>query len=925
MSDFSALANAHPSYIENLYQTFKSNPTEVAADWRDFFVGFDYAVASNAGEVNANTGGGEFSAQKVKKELGVAVLIDGFRHRGHLIADTNPVLKRLDRAPHLDFHEWGLEDSDLDTTFLAGEMLGLKNATLRQIVAQLNKIYASHIGFEYSHIEKHEQRFWLRQRIEQRNFEADFGLSKSKKTRILEKLNGAVGLEEFLAKKYGATKRFGLEGGESTIPALDSMIQKSAEFGVKEVVIGMAHRGRLNVLTNIMGKTYENIFSEFEGGSVPEEHKFGSGDVKYHMGYSSQVPTTNGETIHLKLLPNPSHLEAVDAVMVGFARAKAEILYNKKYKDVLPIMIHGDAAVAGQGIIYEVLQMSQLEGYGTGGSVHFVINNQVGFTTDWKDARSSTYSSSIASTIQAPTFHVNGDDVEAVVFVSELAIEFRQTFGVDVFVDMVCYRKNGHNESDNPDVTQPMLYKHIRDKKNPREIYIEKLSEREGFEHKIAEDLVQKFDDDLQARLAEVKQKQLPYAPQEPELAWKALKKSKDITPEDISNSPQTGISEANLQMILTALRKRPDNFEVVSVIDRLMKNNEKLLSEGKIDWALGELLAYGSLLLDGSNVRLSGEDVKRGTFSHRHAVFFEKNTNQQYNRLNHVAPAQGEFSVFNSLLSEYAVLGFEYGYTLASPDNLVIWEGQFGDFANGAQTIIDQFIAAGESKWNRQTGLVMLLPHGYEGQGPEHSSARFERFLQLCAEDNMVVANISTPANFFHALRRQMVRKFRKPMIVMSPKSLFRHEACISNLPELAEGNAFQEVIDDPQFSKVVWTTKMAKSVKKLIFCTGKVYYDLLKQQQTDDRKDVAIVRIEQLYPFPVAQVTAILEKYSNAKAVWVQEESQNSGAWSHIATYHADLGLKYIGRKATASPAVGSAKIHAIEQKTLIDEAFA
>jgi 2-oxoglutarate dehydrogenase E1 component len=918
MSDFSALANAHPSYIESLYNNWKQNPTAIAADWEQFFTGFDYAVAN--GETSTPTEGGVVqgvSNEKLRKELAVATIIDGYRHRGHLLADTNPIRKRKDRQPHLDFREWGLEDSDLDQAFYAGKLIGLENATLRQIVAKLNAIYAAHIGFDYSHIDSHEQRLWLRERIENRNLSPDYGLSMDKKQRILAELNGAVGMEEFLAKKYGPMKRFGLEGGENTIPALDAIINEGVESGVEEVVIGMAHRGRLNVLANIMGKTYQNIFNEFEGGIISDQI-YGSGDVKYHMGYSSQMETISGKPVHLKLLPNPSHLESIDPVIEGFARAKVDLLYENNFNRILPIMIHGDASVAGQGIVYEVIQMSRLKGYEAGGTIHFVINNQVGFTTDWTDARSSHYSSSVANVIQAPTFHVNGDDAEAVVFVCELAVAFRQQFNCDVFVDMVCYRRNGHNESDNPEVTQPALYKLIKNHKNPRELYIETLSHRDKFDRDLAIKMAKEFDDFLQDRLAEVKQKQLPYTYQEPELAWKALKKSKQVTAEDINTSPATGISEERIALVLAALRKKPENFAVVNVIDRLFKNNEKLLSDGKIDWALGELMAYGAILAEQKDVRLSGEDVKRGTFSHRHAVLFEKNTNEQYNRLQHINERQGTFRIFNSFLSEYAVLGFEYGYAMAHPDTLVIWEAQFGDFHNGAQTIIDQYIAAGESKWQRQNGLVMLLPHGYEGQGPEHSSARLERFLQLCAEDNMYVANISTPANLFHALRRQLARPFRKPLIVMSPKSLLRHPLCVSDLSELSEGTAFREVIDDAAITD-------ANNVKRVVFSTGKVYYDLLARQMEEKREDVALVRVEQLYPFPTAQVEAILAKYAGADKVWLQEEPQNAGAWFHIATYHSDLGLRYMGRKASASPATGYLKVHNKEQAEIVEKAFA
>jgi 2-oxoglutarate dehydrogenase E1 component len=725
-----------------------------------------------------------------------------------------------------------------------------------------------------------------------------------------------------LGVKFGPTKRFGLEGGETTIAGLDAILNFGAESQVEEVAIGMAHRGRLNVLCNILGKTYEDIFNEFEGAKMPEQ-TYGSGDVKYHMGYSSQVTTMSGKKLHLKLLPNPSHLEAVDPVMEGFARAKADILYKSDYNKILPIMIHGDASVAGQGIVYEVLQMSQLEGYNVGGTIHFVINNQVGFTTDFDDARSSTYCTSIANTIQAPTFHVNGDDAEAVIYCCELATAYRQKFHKDVFIDMVCYRKNGHNESDAPEVTQPELYKIIKNKKNPREVYTEILLGRNEIDRELATKMSDAFKADLQDRFNSVKQNPLPYKYQEPEEAWRLMKKAPDAS--DFEKSPATGIKTALITDLIAKLQAVPAGYTPPTPIARAMKKQEKLLSEGKIDWALGELLAYSSILSQGNDVRLSGEDVKRGTFAHRNVVYFWSEDNaqgipvkKQYNRLAQLSPSQGKFRVYNSLLSEYAVLGFEYGYAMANPNSLVIWEGQFGDFVNGAQTIIDQFIAAGESKWLRQNGIVLLLPHGFEGQGPEHSSARMERFLQSCAEFNMTVANISTPANLFHAMRRQLERPFRKPMIIMSPKSLLKEDLCVSQLSELEPQNGFQEVIDDSA------AAKNAAKVTKVLFCTGKVYYDLLKRQIEHPRADIAIVRIEQLYPFPETKVKGILNQYANAKAYWVQEEPLNMGAWMHIASNHSDLGLGYIGRKASASPATGFMSIHIKEQTAIIDRAF-
>jgi 2-oxoglutarate dehydrogenase E1 component len=918
-SDFSFIANAHPSYIESLYKEYMNDPHSIDQSWAMFFKGFDYAGGNGNGHTNGSSATAVVTNDIIgldaipQKEISVMMLIDGYRHRGHLLSTTNPIKSRKDRQPRLEPSDYGFVEADMSKMFLAGEVIGLKNATLKQIVEHLRNVYCGNIGFEYSHIENQEKRLWLRERIEKRPITEGYGLTIDKKRRILGKLNEAVGFEEFLGKKFIGKKRFSLEGGESTIPGLDAIINTGADDKVEEVVIGMAHRGRLNVLANIMRKTYDNIFNEFDE-NVPEL-SYGSGDVKYHLGFSSQVNTPNGKSVYLKLLPNPSHLEAVDPVVVGYSRAKADILYESDYDRILPIMIHGDAAAAGQGIVYEVVQMSQLSGYYAGGTIHFVINNQIGFTTNFDDARSSTYSTSIGNVVQAPTFHINGDDPEAVVFACELATAYRQEFNNDVFIDMVCYRKHGHNESDNPEFTQPIMWKAIRNHLNPRDLYIKQLAERSDVTREMSEQMKKEYDDFLQARLSDVKQNNLPYKYQEPEQTWRSLKKI--MTDEDFDSSPKTGIKRATIDKILEHLMKTPDGFSPLKDILRYLQGKQKLISESKVDWGYGELLAYGSILIEGKNVRLSGEDVKRGTFSHRHACFFDSESNVEFNRLNTITDKQGRFFIFNSLLSEYAVMGFEYGYAMASPDALVIWEAQFGDFNNGAQTIIDQFLAAGESKWQRQNGLVLLLPHGYEGQGPEHSSARLERFMQLCAENNMTVANVTTPANFFHLMRRQLERPFRKPLVVMSPKSLLRHPDCVSDIKDFEEGNYFQEVIDDPSVSDL-------KKVKKALFCSGKVYYDLLTKQKADNRKDVAIVRIEQIYPFPVKQVQVIVQKYSKAKAYWVQEEPQNNGAWSYIATFHGDLGMEYIGRKASASPASGYVKVHNKEQEKILNIAF-
>ncbi len=912
MTDHSAVFNAHPQYIDSLYRSWQSDPGSVENDWQAFFRGFDFALTSANGSVGVAT---ESDPTQIHKEFAVVGLIHGYRDRGHTLSTTNPIKPRKDRKPRLDLVDYGLSEADLDTRFAAGVELGMPNATLREIVERLKLLYCGNIGFEVNDVFDKEKREWLRQKIENRDLAPDYGFSVEKKKRILEKLNGAVGFEQFLATKFVGQKRFGLEGGESTIAVLDAMINRAAETEtpVEEVVIGMAHRGRLNVLCNIVGKTYEQIFSAFEDKTIPEQ-SFGSGDVKYHQGYSSQTKALNGKSVYVKLLPNPSHLEAVDPVVEGFSRAKLDILYSDNFDRLLPILIHGDAALAGQGIVYEVIQMMSLEGYNTGGTVHLVINNQIGFTTGWEDARSSTYCTSVADVVQAPIFHVNGDDPEACVFAAELAIEYRQAFNTDVFIDLVCYRRHGHNESDEPRFTQPGIWKIIEKHADPRTIYNQKLIARGDVDEQLATDMEAKFRADLQARLDNVRQKPLPYTYQEPELAWKALKKTS--ADEDFQESPDTGIPRKEVDKLLNHLTTFPEDFTPIPQIAKLNGAKKQLIASGKIDWQLGELMAYGSLLLEGRDVRMSGQDVKRGTFSHRHACIIDANNYQEINRLDGLAEKQGKFRIFNSLLSEYAVLGFEYGYSLSTPDALVIWEAQFGDFANGAGTIIDQFIFAGEAKWQRMSGIVLLLPHGYEGQGPEHSSARLDRFLQGSAENNITVANVTSASNFFHLLRRQQVRPFRKPLVVMSPKSGLRAPFNLGEIKELETGNRFRELIDDAAAD--------AKKVKRLLVCSGKVYYDLLKKQQEEKRDDVAIVRLEQIYPFPKKQFDALLKKYGKAELLWVQEEPANMGAWSHIAMNHAEYGWKGVSRRAAASPATGFPKAHEKEQMEIVEKAF-
>ena len=911
MDKFSYIANADPAVIDQMYQSYQADPKSIDHSWQKFFEGFDFSLAKYGENNGVKKEGASVSGDALEKEIQVRTYIYEYRRRAHLKSKTNPVRERKDRKPRLKLEDFGLTEADMDTKFFAGKIIGLEGGTLREIKEKLKKIYVGTIGFEYMYLRDPERLTWFQTKVEAEY--PNFNPSLDDKKRILKKLNEAVIFENFLHTKYVGQKRFSLEGGESTIPGLDRIMQRSAELGVEEVVIGMAHRGRLNVLCNILGKTYEQIFNEFEGGSTPDL-TMGDGDVKYHMGYSSQKKTLSGKIITLKLAPNPSHLEAVDPVVLGYTRGQIDDEYKGDVSKALPILIHGDAAVAGQGIIYEIAQMAKLEGYDVGGTIHFVINNQVGFTTDFEDARSSIYCTDVAKIIDAPVLHVNGDNAEDVFFAATLAAEYRHKFKRDIFIDMVCYRRHGHNESDEPKFTQPKLYNIIAKHPNPREIYLKKLTERGDVDAQMAQDMDEKFRNLLQDRLNMIKQKPLPYSPQKQEEEWLSMRRS---TPEDFHISPVTSIDKNTIDKVAEAICNVPAGFKPLKQVENLLKERKKMFSETKtINWPTAELLAFGSLLNEGKIVRMSGQDVKRGTFSSRHAVLYDAETNEQYSSLNSVTKGENKFRIFNSLLSEYGVLGFEYGYAMASPNALTLWEAQFGDFCNGAQVMIDQFIASAESKWQRMNNLVMLLPHGYEGQGPEHSSARLERFLQLCAEYNMIVANITLPANYFHFLRRQLAWPFRKPAVVMSPKSLLRHPLCVSSIDELTQGG-FHEIIDD-------WTVE-AKDVKKVLVCSGKVYFDLYNEQQAKKRKDVAVVRMEQLFPLPEKQLDQLVEKYKGAKFVWVQEEPENMGAWSFILRCYRKINWEIVSRKNSASPATGYNKVHVKEQEDIVKRAFA
>jgi 2-oxoglutarate dehydrogenase E1 component len=916
MKDFSYITNSHPAFIEETYKAFVLDPSSVDPDLKKFFEGFDFAVSNGHAGSGAPTSAHTAAATSStgidwQKEINVYRLILGYRNRGHLLATTNPIRPRKDRQANLDLSYFGLSDSDVSQTFQAGKFVGLGATSLKNILTHLQTCYTSSVGAEFKYISSKEKVSFLIAEMET-NFKAPIHLDKKK--HILEKLNQGVIFEKFLHTKYIGQKRFSLEGGESTIAALDAIINTAASHDVQEVVIGMAHRGRLNVLANIMGKTYEQIFSEFEGTAIIDQ-TMGSGDVKYHMGYGSEITTPDGKKIHLKLVPNPSHLEAVDPVVLGFARAKADVLDQSAFDKYLPILIHGDASVAGQGIVYEVLQMSNLRGYHTGGTIHFVINNQIGFTTDFDDARSADYCTSVAAMVQAPVLHVNGDDAEAVVKCAEIATRYRQKFNSDIFIDMVCYRKHGHNEGDDPKYTQPQLYSLIDKHQNPRETYTQFLIQNgEPEAQALAKDMEKKFWADLQERLDEIKQHPLPYKYQAPEIAWQNMGKATD---DDFQSSPVTAVDKERFNLLFERLMQFPQDFKPLKKVEKLLQEKIKLMeAEQKVDWATAELMAYGSLLIDGNIVRMSGQDVQRGTFSHRHAVIRDEQTNKGHNRLNHFTEGQEKFRIYNSLLSEYGVLGFEYGYAMANPNALVIWEAQFGDFCNGAQTMIDQFIVAGEQKWQRQNGLVMLLPHGYEGQGPEHSSARSERFLQMAAELNIVVTNITSAANLFHALRRQLTWNFRKPMINFSPKANLRNPGTYSKVEDFLQGG-FKEILDD-EF------VQDAAAVKKVLFCTGKIYFELAEKQAKENRQDIAILRLEQIYPLAQDQLSALHKKYSKATWFWVQEEPQNMGAASFLKMNLHTINFGVISRSASASTATGYAKVHAAEQLEVIETAF-
>lgn len=891
--------------IEDLYRKYKADPESVDESFRYFFQGFDLAVT----RFPVKPGEGSVSVENSRKELAVMNLITGYRRRGHLFTKTNPVRTRRSYSPTLALENYNLAEGDLDREFEAGREVGIGKATLREIVARLEETYCKSIGVEYRYMTKPEIVRWLQEKME--HSENREILPRENRLHILDRLIAASGFEDYLHKKFVGQKRFSLEGSESIIPALDAIMSRGGAYDVNEIVIGMAHRGRLNVLTNLMQKPYWQVFREFNAQDYDEEDKYG--DVKYHLGYNSTFEY-EGRTITMSLTPNPSHLEAVGPVVQGIVRSMLENVHNYDYDQVLPVLIHGDAAIAGQGVVYETIQFSKLDGYKTGGTIHIVINNQVGFTTNYLDARSSTYCTDVAKVTHSPVFHVNGDDIEAMVYVAKLALEFRQKFNIDVFIDLLSYRKYGHNEGDEPRFTQPKLYDIIAKHKNPRDIYAEKLIAegvitRQEFDARVA-GFHRRLEEAYEESLKSDKLNLQPFFP----------KRYKDIRyPEaaDFEESADTSIPKALFIELAKSITSLPEDKKFFNKTKRLFAQRAAMIEQDRYDWAMGELMAYASLAKEKHSVRLSGQDSERGTFSHRHAEIITEDGEEKYFPLKNLGGEQAPVRVYNSPLNEYGILGFEYGYSLAHPDGLTLWEAQFGDFYNVGQVIVDQYISAAQEKWGIRSGLVMLLPHGYEGQGAEHSSGRMERFLSLCANYNLQVVNCTTPANFFHVLRRQLSRNIRLPLIVFTPKSLLRHPECASSLADFTEAR-FREVIED----KVI---KDPSKVKRVLLCSGKIYYELEAVRKEKKINDVSIVRVEQLYPFPEKQVRKILQRYpGDVELVWVQEEPFNMGAAVFVKLQMGDCALQVISRPASGVTAEGLTAQHKVHQAIIIDKAF-
>ena len=885
MDPYSFLNTAHTAYFAELYDQYLVNPESVEPSWRAFFQGFEFGIdKAEKGEIHV--------PENILKEFKVVKLINGYRTRGHLFTNTNPVRERRTYTPNLDLQNFELSEGDLNEEFDAGEIIGIGRNSLENIIIHLERIYCTSIGIEYMYIRTPERIKWIQDYLNKNDNTPE--LSKDDKKHILKKLIQANNFESFLHKKYVGQKRFSLEGGESLIPALDSIIELAAEKGVKEFVLGMAHRGRLNTLSNIFGKPAREIFSEFDGKDY-EDQVF-DGDVKYHLGWTSKRKSDKGFGIYLNIAPNPSHLESVGPVVAGITRAKQDKYFEDSKENVLPVIIHGDAAIAAQGVVYEVVQMERLKGYSTQGTIHIVVNNQVGFTTNYIDGRSSTYCTDVGKVNLCPVLHVNSDDVEAVVHASRFALEYRMKFKRDVFIDLLGYRKYGHNEGDEPRFTQPKLYKTISKHPNIKDIYSKKLIEQKIISQNEFLEMEKNYLSSLDTDLTDSKSDENVVITPFMEHEWVGLSSVKD---DKMLDDYDTRISEKDLDQIVKSVYDL-DNFDLfIKKVSKLMQERNKMYNNDRIDWGIAENLAYGSLLKESYNVRISGQDVERGTFSHRHAILKKELTEENFIPLNNINKFQGKFEIYNSLLSEYGVMGFEYGYALSNPNTLTVWEAQFGDFSNGAQIMIDQYLSAAEDKWKLQNGLVLMLPHGYEGQGAEHSSARMERYLQLCAKDNMYVANCTTPSNLFHILRRQMVSTFRKPLVLFTPKSLLRHPKVISTKKDLYDGK-FLPVIDDDISQK---------NIKSLVFCSGKFYYDLIDYREKNQISNVAIVRIEQLFPLPEKEIKNIISKYNPSEIVWAQEEPRNMGSWGHLLV-HLDIAktFRVASRRFYGSPAAGS-----------------
>jgi 2-oxoglutarate dehydrogenase E1 component len=902
MDKVTYVGNADVSAIDHLYKMYLQDAESVDIGWQKFFEGFDFARTNfeDGGEIPEN----------FQKEFKVINLINGYRNRGHLFTKTNPVRDRRKYSPTLDISNFGLDESDLDTVFQAGEDIGIGPASLRAIIKDLEDTYCQSIGIEYMYMREPGKIDWFKNTIELKNRPQ---YDAARKIEIYKKLNKATSFESFLGKKFVGQKRFSIEGLEALVPALDAIVQKGAERGVEQFVVGMAHRGRLNTLTNIFEKRPKDIFSEFEGKEFEIDERF-DGDVKYHQGFTSFIKSKEGNDLVLTLSPNPSHLEAVNPVVEGIARAKSEHLLGNDNSKVCPVLIHGDAAIAGQGVVYETIQMAHLDGYKTGGTIHIVTNNQVGFTTNYLDGRSSTYCTDVAKTTLCPVFHVNGDDIEAVVQVMEMAVEYRQHFKSDIFIDLLGYRKYGHNEGDEPKFTQPHLYNLIAKHPNPSDIYFSQLKAEGVITQDDAIKITEEYNNYLEAEFEESRKHDKALVYDFLSDIWEGYRHGNAA---DFETSPETGVSKKSLLELGEKLATLPEGKKYFRKISKIFKDRLTNIQDDQLDWGSAEMLAYASLLVEGHPIRVSGQDVERGTFSHRHAVVKTEDTEEEVITLNMLSEQQAQFSIYNSFLSEYGVLGYEYGYSLACPKGLTIWEAQFGDFYNGAQIMVDQFITAGEDKWSTQSGLVMLLPHGYEGQGAEHSSGRMERFLQQCADLNIQVVNTSTPANHFHLLRRQMKREFRKPLVVFSPKMLLRHPRAVSSLDEMSQGR-FQEVIDDSN-SKVA-------NVDTVVFCTGKFYYEATDKALEMGADNMAFVRVEQLYPLPKTQIDAIIAKYKNAtNIIWAQEEPANMGAWTYMAMELRELNLIGVCRRPSAAAAEGSHDLHKRRLARLFDELFA